>query len=338
MSKWSAAIACAFFLAATAAMAQIPDDYFRGKTISVVIPTAPGGGRTANATPLIERLGKNIPGNPQVVPRFMPGAGGSTGVNWLHSLAPRDGTAIGTPLAGALMAQVTGEKSVQFDFSRMIWIGRTTDTGVVVYTWKRTGVVDLEGARKKELVVGATALGSSHAVIPIILNETIGTRFKVIQGYASSAAINLAVERGEIDAAATTWDNLKNNHGAWVKSGDARVLTQVSLLPTPDIGEVPLALNEARSEADRQLLALVSSTADLGQSFVAPPGVPDRVVEILRRGFDATMKDPEYVALTGKMGITLNPLTGERLTELNKGILETPASVIERYQKALAKY
>ena len=295
MSGRIATIACVWLLAATPALAQIPDDYFRGKTISVVIPAAPGGGRTSNATPLIERLGKNIPGNPQVVPRFMPGAGGSTGVNWLYSLAPRDGTAIGTPLAGALMAQITGEKSVQFDFSRMIWIGRTTDTGVVVYAWKRAGVTDLAGARRKELLAGATALGSSHAVIPIVLNETLGTRFKLIQGYASSASINLAVERGEIDAAATTWDNLKNNHGAWLRAGDARVLAQVSLLPAPDIGDVPLAINEAQNEADRQLLALVSSTADLGQSFVAPGGVPDRVIEILRRGFDATMKDPEYI-------------------------------------------
>ena len=116
------------------------------------------------------------------------------------------------------------------------------------------------------------------------------------------------------------------------------MLTQVSLLPSPDIGDVPLALAETTNEADRQLLALASSTSDLGQSFVAPPGLPDHVVAILRRAFDATMRDPEYIALTGKMGITLNPLVGEKLFELNRSVLATPAPVIERYQRAMAKY
>jgi tripartite-type tricarboxylate transporter receptor subunit TctC len=290
-----------------------------------------------NAAPLMRFIGRHIPGNPNVVPAFMPGAGGAVGMNYLQSVASRDGLMIATPLAPVVMAQVTGEKTVKYDVSKMSWIGRTADSTQVLYVWHTVDVRTLDDLKARKVTIGSTGATSASTIIPYVMNHAFGTKMQVVLGYSGSAAFNLAVQRGETDGALTTWNNVANNHADQVREKKIRVLFQVSLTRFKDLADVPLAIDLASNDDDRALMEFMSSSAELGQSFIAPPDVPKEIVAALRRAFDATMTDPDYLKLSQQMGNVLNPMSGAALTELNARTLQTPKKIIERYQAAVSK-
>jgi len=330
-------VAVAALITTTAVAQTSIGDHFRGKTLTVIIPTTPGGDRMTNAAPLMRFIGKHIPGNPNVVPAFMPGAGGAVGMNYLQSVAPRDGLTIATPLAPVVMAQVTGEKTVKYDVSKMSWIGRTADSTQVLYVWHTVDVRTLDDLKTKKVTIGSTGATSASTIIPYVMNHAFGTKMQVVLRYSGSAAFNLAVQRGETDGALTTWNNVANNHADQVREKKIRVLFQVSLTRFKDLPDVPLAIELATNDDDRALMEFMSSSAELGQSFIAPPDVPKEITQVLRRAFDATMTDPEYLKLSQQMGNVLNPMNGAALTELNARTLQTPKNIIDRYQAAVSK-
>jgi tripartite-type tricarboxylate transporter receptor subunit TctC len=334
----SAGIAAALHaLAALPALAQGSiEDHFRGKTLAVIVPTTPGGDRMGNAGPLIKFIGRHIPGNPNVVPSFMPGAGGAVGVNYLYNVAARDGLTIVTPLAAVVVAQVTGEPTVKYDIAKMNWIGRTADSTQVLYVWHTVAAKTVDDLKTTKVLIGSTGANSASTIIPYIMNHTFGTKMQVVLGYSGSAAFNLAVERRETDGALTTWGNVSNNHAALVRDGKIRVLFQVALARNRDLPNVPLALDLATNEDDRALIEFMTAPAELGQSFLAPPDVPKPVLEALRRAFDATMKDPDYLKLSQQAGNELNPMSGEALAALNARTLATPRKIIDRYRAAVS--
>jgi tripartite-type tricarboxylate transporter receptor subunit TctC len=167
------------------------------------------------------------------------------------------------------------------------------------------------------------------------MNHVFGTKMQVVLGYGGSGAFNLAVQRGETDGALTTWNNVGNNYGEQVRNGSLRILFHVALMQNPELPKVPLALDMAANDADRALIELMSSSSEMGQTFVAPPGVSPQIVEALRRAFDATVKDSEYLAMMGKAGNSLNPMGGEALTRIVAKTIATPQGVIERYKAAI---
>lgn len=313
------------------------EDHFRGKTLSVIIPTTPGGDRMANAAPFIRFFGRHIPGQPNVVPTFMPGAGGAVGMNYLQSVASRDGLAIATPLAPVVVAQVTGEKTVKYDVAKMNWIGRTADSTQVLYVWHTVDAHTLDDLKRRKVKIGSSGATSASTIIPYVMNHAFGTQMQVVLGYSGSAAFNLAVQRGETDGALTTWNNVRNSHADQLRDKKIRVIFHVSLSRNPELPNVPLALDLATTDDDRALIEFMSSSAELGQSFIAPPEVPGPIVEVLRRAFDATMRDPDYIKLSQQAGNVLNPMGGAALTALNARTLATPRHVIERYQAAVTR-
>jgi len=272
-----------------------------------------------------------------VVPTFMPGAGGAVGMNYLQSVAPRDGLAIATPLAPVVVSQVTGDKTVKYDVGKMSWIGRTADSTQVLYVWHTVDAYSLDDLRRRKVTIGSSGATSASTIIPYVMNHAFGTQMHVIMGYSGSAAFNLAVQRGETDGALTTWGNVSNNHADQIRDKKIRVVFHVSLSRNPDLPNVPLALDMATSDDDRALIEFMSSSAELGQSFIAPPDVPAPIVAALRRAFDATMRDPDYIKLSQQAGNVLNPMNGEALTALNARTLATPQKVIERYQAAVTR-
>lgn len=315
--------------------AQSVADVFRGKNLSVIIPSTPGGDRGGSASVFIAHFGKHVPGNPTVVASFMPGAGGAIGMNYLYSVAAKDGTAIGTPLTGFVVAQATGEKSVKYDVRRMHWLGRTASNNQILYVWHTTGVNDIEGAKAKQITIGSTGANSASTILPLMLNQVIGTKFKIIEGYNGSAAFNLAMERGETEGTLTTWGNVRTNHIGWVKDGRARVIVQLALARHPELASIPIAPELTSDPDGKALLEFTCSTSEIGQSFVTPPGVPAPVVAALRQAFEATMKDPEYIAATKKANIELNPMTAAQLDKLTEATLSAPQRIVERYRKAV---
>jgi tripartite-type tricarboxylate transporter receptor subunit TctC len=311
--------------------------YFRNQTIRIVIPSAPGGGRVLNTLPFIQFYGRHLPGNPLVQPVFMPGAGGSQAVNYTYNVAPRDGLTLVTPLVDVPSAQAIGDSAVKYDVSKMSWIGRTTDAVRVLFVRSDTQVRDIDGLRARELIIGSAGRSTQTYSNPAIMNKVLGTRFKIVIGYKSAVDVNQAVELRETDSATTSWANLNSLHPDWIRDGKMRVLFQIGLAKVPDLENVPLLVDAASDEQSRAVIRFMSAASDIGEGFLAPPGVPDAVVTMLRRGFDETMRDPEYQAAVKKLNITLNALTGEEMTKISAGIVGAPKSVIDLYMAAIGE-
>jgi len=255
-------------------------------------------------------------------------------MNFLQSVASRDGLTIATPLAPVVLAQVTGEKSVRYDTAKMNWIGRTADATQVLYVRGNVDAKDFNELMSKKVVIGSSGPASASTIIPYVMNHVFGTKMHVVLGYSGSNAFNLAVQRGETDGALTTWNNVGNNYGEQIRDGSLRILFYVALSQNAELANVPLALDMTKTDEDRALIELMSSSSEMGQTFVAPPGVPAPLIDTLRRAFDATVRDPDYLEMMRKAGNALNPMSGEALTHVVNRTIATPQSVIDRYQVA----
>ena len=330
------AITVTLLSASLAAAQQSVEEHFRGKTVTMIIPTSPGGDRSANATALANHIGKHIPGNPRVVPTYMPGAGGLVAANHLYNVVAKDGLTMMSPLTTLIVSQVTGDKQVRYDVSKLNWIGRASESTQVIYVWHTVKVNGIEDAKKNVVTVGSTGVNSPSTIVPTIMNSVFGTKFKVVLGYKGSAAFNLATSRGETDASLTTWGNLRNRHGAWVRDKQIRILVQVLMTRHPELKAIPTAYEMATNDDDRALLEFVTSSAELGQAFLTTPGVPQPIVDALRTAFDKTMVDPDYLAFSKKVGNEVSPLSGVEMAKFAAKTLATRKSVVDRYTAALA--
>ena len=319
---------------AASAVAQTGNpDLFRGKTLKILIPTGPGGDRGLYTLPFASMYGRHLPGHPTVTPVFMPGAGGSVALNNAYSVAAGDGLTIVTPLGSVLNAQLIGEKSVQYDARQFKWIGRTDDATRVLVVSSRSKSRTLEDLRRTEMIVGAVGQASDTATNALFMNHVFGTKFKVIAGYGASSKIMLAMSSGETEGAFTTWNNVRANQSAQLKSGELIPILQIGFAPLPEIGQVPLLLDLAKTEEDRQLVRIMSSSTLMGQSFAAPPSTTPEVLEALRAGFDETMKDPEFIEKMATIGVNFTPMGGTELERIVAQIMATPPSIIERYRQ-----
>lgn len=307
--------------------------HFRGKTIKLLIPTGPGGGRALYALPFAAAYGAHIPGSPVVTPVFMPGAGGSVALNNIYSVAAPDGLTIVTPLVSVLNAQIIGEKSVQYDARKFRWIGRTQDAARVLVLSNRVSARTLEDFQSREIVVGAVGQASDTAANAYFMNGLFKTRFRVIAGYGASSKAMMAIISGETQGAFTTWDNIATNHKTEWKDGVLRPVLQIGFERQPELPDVPLLQDFARDDRERQLIRLMSSSTLMGQSIAAPPGLPDELLETLRRAFDATVADSGFREKMLAMGAGVNAMTGEALTDLVSQIMATPPDLIEFYKK-----
>jgi tripartite-type tricarboxylate transporter receptor subunit TctC len=314
--------------------AQSVADTFRGKTIRLLLPTLPGGGRSLYALPFAAAYGKHIPGNPTVQPVFMPGAGGSNAVNNAYSVAVPDGLTLVSPLASVINAQAVGDESVKYDVAKLNWIGRITDGTRIFFVSSKLGAQTLADFRRREVIIGATGRASETFTNPAFMNKVFGTKFKIVTGYNSAGAINMAVERGETEGSFTTWNDIVSYHPDWVRDGKIRVVVQIGLDGHPDLASVPLLLDLAENAADRDVTAFMSSAPLMGQSYAAPPGVAAPIVAALRKAFDDTMKDRAYVERMQAAKVQFNPMSGEELTRSVAKIIGAPRSVIERYKAA----
>lgn len=322
--------------ASSQARAQDVADAFRGKTVRILIPTGPGGDRGLYATAFASFFGRHIPGTPNVTPVFMPGAGGSVALNNLYSIAAPDGLTLATPLTSVLSAQATGETSVAYDARKFTWIGRISDTTRVHIVSGKLDVKTLDDLRRTEIIVGAVGQASETYSNPAFMNRVFGTKYKIVNGYGAAAKMKLAMESGETQGAYTTWNDVRSYHSDWIRDGKVKVLLQIALTKHPDLPEVPLLLDMARNDEERQLVALMSSASQMGQSYAAPPGLPADLTKALRDAFDATMADPAYVEKLKATNVDFNPVRGADLQQVVDKIMSTPKAILDRYKAAVA--
>jgi tripartite-type tricarboxylate transporter receptor subunit TctC len=319
------------------AAAQSVEEYYRGKTLRIVVPSTPGGDRGLYVLAFIPFFGKHIPGNPTVTPVFMPGAGGSNGVNYTYSVAAPDGLSIVTPLTGVVMAQAMGDDSARYDVSKFQWIGRTSDSTRIFFVSSKIKARTIADFKAQEVVIGAVGRASETYLNPAFMNNVFGTRFKIVLGYQGAGRMNLAVESGETQGAFTTWNNISTQHSDWIRDKKIRLVLQIAGKRHPDLPDIPLMSDLADNDADRTLISFMSSPTQMGQAFAAPPGTPPHLVYALRRAFDATMKDPAFTEKMRTAKMEFNPATGEDMTAIVARTIGTAPDVIRRYKAAVSE-
>ena len=319
------------------AAAQSVEEFYRGKTLRIVVPSTPGGDRALYVLAFIPFFGKHIPGNPTVTPVFMPGAGGSNGVNYTYNVAAPDGLSIVTPLTGVVMAQAMGEDSVRYDVSKFHWIGRTSDSTRIFFVSSRIKARTIADFRTQEVIVGAVGRASETFLNPAFMNNVFGTRFKIVLGYQGAGRMNLAVESGETQGAFTTWNNISTQHPSWLRDRKIQLILQIAGKRHPDLPDTPLMSDLAENDADRALVSFMSSPTQMGQAFAAPPGTPPHLVNALRRAFDATMKDPTFTEKMRTAKMEFNPATGEEMTDIVAKTIGASPDVVRRYKAAVSE-
>ena len=324
--------ALALAVLAPAAKAQDVAAFYKGKTINLIISTSPGGDYDVRARLVGRHIGRHIPGSPTVLPQNMPGRGGIRAANYLYNGAARDGTAMLAVMQQIPLTQVFKLSGVEFDLARGHYIGNTSSSPIVVASWHTSPVKTVEQSIASELIIGASGAGSASTQIPAMLNATIGTKFKVIAGYGAANKVVLAMLSGETQGSFGTWNNVSTNHAQALRDGDIRPLLQIALTADPTMPNVPLLLDMAEGEEAKQLVRIMSSSTLMGQSFAGPPALPEPILTALRRAFDATMVDKEFVEKMNNIGVKFTPMTGEDLTKQVDQIMNTSPELVERYK------
>jgi tripartite-type tricarboxylate transporter receptor subunit TctC len=325
------ALACASFgLPDRAAAADPSDGFFKGKNIYLAIGYPPGGANDAYARLLGQFLGKYIPGNPTLVPENMPGAGSFVAVNNVYNAAPRDGTTIGVGAPTIALDEKLGTSGVHFKTAELNWIGRVNPLINIVMTWKTCPVKTIAEAQKTQVTLSGTGAGSTVSIYPTVLNNVIGTKFKLIMGYSGTREAMLAMERGEVEGHSTAWDALETAHPDWVSNKDVNILVQFSLHRDPHLADVPTAVELGRTDDDKKVLAAIMAASDIGEAFFTTPDTPKNRVETLRQAFDQAMKDPGLLAEAKKMQLGISPLGGAGVQKLIESVTSLSPALLAR--------
>ena len=312
-------------------------DFYKGKQLRFIIGSGVGGGYDFFARLLARHMPRYIPGNPAIIVQHQPAAGGIVMTNQLYSQGPNDGTAVGAPLNGVPTAPLL-QSGAQFDATKLIWLGSANREPYVAFAWHTSPVTRIEDVRDRELVVGSSTPGSTTSDFPLLLNEILGYRFRVVRGYQSMAAINIAIERGEIAGnAGIGWATVKALNQKWLDDGQIRLLLQYGLKRHHDLADVPLVMELANSEPDRQAMRLLFARTEYSRPYFLPPGVPADRVAALRRAFDAAMNDPALLAEAAKAQVEVSPMPGEAMQALVGDLARTPPDVVRRVRAALEK-
>src|SRR5215467_233797 len=305
-------------------------DFYAGKTITISTYGAPGDSYDVYMRLLSRHYGRHIPGNPRFTAVNQPGAGGLLAINHAAMVAPQDGTFLSVVSQGLLIFEATGQRGLQTSIGNFKWLGSFTQSNNVTVTWHTSKIKTLQDAIANEVTVGASGAAGGSVIGPAIYNAVLGTRFKVVYGYQGGAHIDLAMKRGEVEGRGNnTWAGYKATMPNEVRDGMLNVLIQTGLRKDRDLPNVPLFLDLVRGNPAREPIAsFMSEAVAIARPVAAPPGVPGDRVELLRRAFDATMRDPEFLAEAAKLNLEIDPLTGEEVQDIVIRVLNTPKPVL----------
>ena len=310
---------------------------FAGKTVRLYIGTSPGGGYDQYGRLVARHIGRQLPGNPAVVPQNMPGASSLALTNFLFNQAPRDGTAIAIINQAMPTEQLLLESNIQYDAKRFNWLGRVSSAVELLIVWHTVPVNSIEDAKRREILMGGTGPTSGTVFIPYLLNNLAGMKFKVISGFTGTTPIALAMERGEIEGSATPLESLSSYRANWVRDKKIKILLQEAARRDAELPDIPAMVEMGPTEEARQILGFFASAADIGRSIVAPPAMPAETVTTLRRAFDAMLRDEAFIDETRKQGIQIKSATGEQLQEMVAKIAEFPPALVQKARVAREK-
>jgi tripartite-type tricarboxylate transporter receptor subunit TctC len=329
-------IGAAVALAAATLVSSLPiraepiADFYRGKTLRMLIGYGPGGGYDIYGRLVAEFLPRHLPGNPTIVAQNMPGAGSFVAAKYMYEVAPKDGTVLGS-LAQTLALDSMTNTSAKLDVAKMPYLGRVVrniDTGVAL---PKSGIKSFEDVRARQYAVGASGGGSTTVLFPIALVTYAGAKFKLVRGYSGTNDILLAMERGEVDiVGAYGLPGILVSHPGWVHRGEATFLFQASLKGHPLLPNVPTLPELALSDEGREVLHAAASTGEIGRSILTTPGVPPERLHALRTAFRALLADPDFLAACEKRKLMVDDATGEEIDEIVRETLQLPQAVAEK--------
>ncbi|MDO9440339.1 MAG: tripartite tricarboxylate transporter substrate-binding protein [Beijerinckiaceae bacterium] len=306
-------------------------DFFKGKNITVLIGYAAGGTYDATARLLSRHMARHIPGNPNIIAQNLPGSGGIKAILNLYSVSPRDGTALGMLARSYAIEPSFNPQLAKYDPGRFNPIGSTSKEVSVGVVWHSRGVKSFEDLQTQQITAGATGVTDDTGRFPTLIHKLTGAKIKVVTGYPGGNDVTMAMERGEVDARiGWSWGSLKSRSKPWLDEKKVNVLIQMALQKAQDLPDVPLIMDFAKTDVDRKALEMLFSPQISAWPLIAPPDVPEGRIAILRRAFDATMKDPAFLADAEKMQIEIDPVSGETMQDVVTRIATFDRSVIDR--------
>ena len=313
-------LATAMFVAALqAAYAQTPEEFYKGKTLNLIIPNAPGGSFDLYARLAANHLGRFIPGNPSIVAQNMPGAAGMQAANYLTNVAPKDGTVLSVLVPNITLAQILGVQSIAYDTRKFNWVGRIIATTATLFTWHTSGTRTPADLKARETLVAGTGPLSQAEINSTMLNGVVGTKFKLIRGYKGSGEAALAVERGEADGTLMPWEFLKSAHVDWVRENKISIVARYVRRPIPERPEVRSVYDLAETTEQRNVLNLFLGADEMGHPIAMPQDVPRDRLDAVRHALESMVKDAEFLADAKKRKLDLLP---GRYDELEKTVAE----------------
>ena len=322
--------------ATSPALAQ--EDFYKGRTINLYIGFAPGGSYDLYARTLARHMGKHIPGSPNIVAQTMQGAGSFRAANYLFSVAPKDGTAMGSVSQAIALEEMLGTQGIMFKSAQFTWIGRSTNITELIMTWRTSKTQNFKDALTRETPTASTGPGSPSEGWPRLLNGLTGAKFKIIGGYQASANALLAMERGEVDASFTSWDTLNSSKSEWLQNKHVNILVQFNRKRLPGLPDTPSVIELAQRDEDRRILDFYVTGAEVGRSFIAPPGLPPERTKTLRAAFmKMSLEDADYRAELERAKAPINAMAGDELQKMIGDIMQTPPALIERMRKILSE-
>jgi tripartite-type tricarboxylate transporter receptor subunit TctC len=332
-------VARGLFVALLALLAAVPargDDFYKGKSITIVTSTGAGGTYDLVARLMARHMPRHIPDAPAMVVQNMPGGGNVVATNYMYNLAPKDGTAIATINNAIPLHQMIDGRGVRYDADKFNWLGATGSRNSIVVVWRTTGIKTVEDVRKREVILGGTGPASSIVIFPAAMNNLLGTKFKIVNGYNSSAEVYIAMEKGEVEARSGSYTDLIGEHPDWVSGNKVVFLVQIGTRRDAALADVPLLTELAQTDEQRRVLTLISAPVALGQPFLAPPGVPAERVAILRRAFAETVKDPAFLAEADKAGIDQAAIDGAEIARIVHDTTNATPDIVAKAKAAMA--
>lgn len=320
-------------------VARADEPFYKDKTVRIVLGHSPGGGYDAYTRLIARHIGKYIPGSPHVIVENMAGAGSLVSANYNYKIAKPDGLTIGHFSGGLVAQQLLGQPGIQFDARKFEYLGAPAQDDYAIGLTRASGVTSMEKwlAAKTAVKLGGTAPGGASIDVPKLLQAALGLPLRLVSGYKGTAEIRLAAERGEVAGFCTGWESFKSTWRDALDSGEAVIVVQIVPRPNRELPNVPLAVHYAKTDEARKLIqAGVHDAGAVARPYTLPPGTPKDRVQALRKAFEQTMKDAEFLADAKRMKLDVEPLTGEALDKIVNGFFQTDAAIINRWKQIVS--
>jgi tripartite-type tricarboxylate transporter receptor subunit TctC len=305
------------------------DDFYRGKTLRLIVPSDVGGGYDLYGRSFAPYLKKHLPGEPTIIVQNMPGGGGLLSANWLFNVAPKDGLVIGLMQRGTPFYPYFGDKNAHFVPTDFNWLGSFAAEAGSTTVWHTSKARTMDDAFKDTILLGGSGPNDSETY-PNLMNNTIGTKFRIVSGYRANSAVLLAMERGEVEGVTGSWSSIKSERPNWIRDKLIRVLVQVARTKQPDLANVPLIMDYVKKDEDKAMWNVILSMAQVGRPVGAPPGIPAELTKVLRDAFSATVKDPGFIAEMERGRRELSPENGEAMQKMLEEVAAVPAETLTK--------